>query len=154
MRYFIVIMLLAGSLPAATQSVSPVSTLVDSQRYIFQARTAQSLRGPVRNLASTIYTLKITKDTISSDLPYFGRAYVAPMDPSQAGLEFVSTKFDYTLTPGKKEGWTVLIKPKNALDIREIQLNISPAGYASVQVICTNRDPITFNGIIVAPTGH
>ena len=151
MRYFIAILLLAASLSAAAQPGQPVSTLVDSQQYVFQARTAQPLRGPARNLTSTAYTFKVTRDTISSDLPYFGRAFVAPMDPSKTGLQFVSTKFDYTVTPGKKEGWIISVKPKNALDIREIQLNISSSGYASVQVLCNNRDPITFNGIIVAP---
>lgn len=147
MRYFIVIMLLAASLPVAAQ---PIKTLVDSQRYVFQAQTAQPLRGPFRNLNSTIYTLRVTRDTISSDLPYFGRSFVAPMDPSQAGLRFVSTKFEYSVIPGKKEGWAISIKPKNALDVREVQLNISSSGYASLQVLCNNRDPITFNGIIVS----
>lgn len=150
MRYLLVSLLLAASLPAAAQP--PVKALVDSQRYVFQARDALPLRGRVRNLTDYIYSLKITRDSIVSDLPYFGRAYVAPTDPNQSGLEFVSTHFDYSVKPGKKEGWTVSIKPKNALDIQELQLNISSAGYTSVQVICTNRDPITFNGIIVPPS--
>lgn len=148
MRHPFALLLLIASLPAAAQSFP---SLVDSQRYVFQARSAQPLRGRIRQLTTDNYTLKVTKDKITGDLPYFGRAYVAPIDPTQGGIQFTSTKFDYKLTAGKKEGWTVSIKPKDAQDIRELQLNISSAGYASLQVFSVNRDPISFNGVIVAP---
>jgi hypothetical protein len=140
-------LLVTSSLAASAQSVKP---LIDSQNYVYQAQIAEPLHGPIRHL-TTIFTLQITKDKIVSNLPYFGRAYIAPIDPTQGGLQFTTTKFDYTLTAGKKDGWIVVIKPKDNRDIQQMQLNISSDGYASLQVLSTNRDPITFNGIITAP---
>lgn len=144
----IVVPLLTCSLFASAQQVK---ALIDSQNYVFQARTAQSLHGNIHQLTTDNYTLAITKEKIVSYLPFFGRAYVAPMDPSQTGFDFTSKNFDYTVTPGKKEGWTVLIKPKDFKDVQKIQLTISSAGYTTVQVISTNRDEISFDGVISAP---
>jgi hypothetical protein len=129
----------------------PVKALVDSQNYVFQVRSVQPMRGPVHQVTTDLYTLKVTRDKIVSDLPFFGQAYVAPADPTTSPLQFTLHKFDYTLTPGKKQGWTVLIRPKDNKDIQELQLIISSGGYASLQVISANRDAINFNGIVTAP---
>lgn len=149
---------LAAMLPlliaSSVANAQPTKTLIDSENYVFQPRTAQPLRGPIHNLGSYIYTLKITKDRIVSDLPYYGRAYVAPMDPTKGTLQFTTKKFSYTLKPGKKEGWTVVIKPEDNQDIEELQLDIGSDGYASLQVLVLNSDPISFNGIIIAPDKH
>ena len=127
-----------------------VKTLVESQNYTFKAQSANPMSGRVVQLTSD-YDLKITKESIISYLPYFGRAYTAPMDPTKGGIQFTSKDFDYTLTPNKKDGWTALIKPKDYRDVQQMTVNISSAGYATVQVTSTNRQPITFNGQIAAP---
>jgi hypothetical protein len=145
------LILLASIAPPTSATAQPLKTLIDSQTYVFQAQSAQPLRGTVRHLTTDNYTLKITKDKIVSDLPYFGRAYVAPTDPQQTGIAFTSKEFKYTVTPGKRGGWTVVIKPKDNKDVQEIQLTISADGYTTVQVINSNRDPITFNGIVAKP---
>src|SRR5664279_4274207 len=54
--------------------------MVDSQHFVFVAQTASPLRGGFRNLTS-IYDVRVRKDTLVSYLPYFGRAYIAPIDP-------------------------------------------------------------------------
>jgi hypothetical protein len=142
------ILLFASPLATTAQSAKP---LIDSQNYVFLAQIAQPLHGPIRHMTTDNYTLQITKDKIVSDLPYFGRAYTAPMDPDQNGLRFTSEKFSYTLTPGKKDGWIVVIKPKDNRDIQQLQLTISSDGYSSLQVLSSSRDPISFNGVITAP---
>jgi hypothetical protein len=78
---------------------------------------------------------------------------MAPYNPTEGGIKFTTTKFTYNSKVGKKGGWTVIIKPtdKNISNWRDVQtmtLSISPDGYASLQVISTNRDPISFNGTI------
>lgn len=135
---------------AGAQSQADIKALVDSQNYVFKAQTAMPLSGRVRNLTSD-YDLKVTKGSVESYLPYFGQAYVAPIDPSKGGLEFTSKDFSYAVTPGKKEGWTVTIKPKDYKDVQQMILSISSAGYATLQVIPTNRQTISFNGVIVGP---
>lgn len=131
-------------------NLAAIKNMVESQNYVFKAQTVMPMSGRTRQLTSD-YDVKITKEKIVSYLPYFGRAYSAPMDPTQGGIQFTSKDFDYTLTPGKKDGWTVLIKPKDYRDVQQMTLAISSTGYASVQVTSTSRQPISFNGVIVAP---
>ena len=159
MKSFLALLLLLPFLaPAQTPSaadkkaakLTAIKDMVESQNYVFKAQTALPMSGPSRQLTPD-YDLKVTKQSIISYLPYFGRAYTAPMDPSKGGIQFTSKDFDYTLTPGKKDGWNVLIKPKDYRDVQQMSLSISSTGYAIVQVTSTSRQPISFNGVIVAP---
>jgi hypothetical protein len=140
---------LAGAQTSKKQDKqAKIKALIESQRYVFSAQTALPMSGRLRQL-TTDYSLKVGKDTVVSDLPYFGQAYTAPMDPSQSPLEFTSTSFEYTVTAGKKGGWNVQIKPKNT-GVQQMNLSISENGYASLQVNSVNRQAISFNGVIVA----
>lgn len=109
------------------------------------------MSGRVRQL-ETDYTVTITKGKITADLPYFGEAYSAPMDPTESGIQMTSTAFDYSVKPRKKDGWNVMIKPKDDKQVQQIALTISSEGYIGAQVMSRNRQPITFNGIISALT--
>ena len=126
-----------------------IKNLVDSQSYVFKAQSAMPMSGRSRQLTSD-YDLKVTKDQVVSYLPYFGRAYSAPIDPSQGGIQFTSKDFDYTTTPRKKGGWDIQIKPKDNRDVQQMSLTISEDGYASLQVTSINRQPISFSGYITA----
>jgi hypothetical protein len=123
---------------------------VESQNYVFQAQIAMPSGGRSRQL-TTDYDLTVTQGSVISYLPYFGRAYSAPIDPSQGGIQFTSKDFVYTAAPGKKGGWDIVIKPKDASGVQQLSLNISDQGYANLQVISTNRQPISFSGIVAAP---
>jgi hypothetical protein len=74
------------------------------------------------------------------------------MDPSKNAMDFTTKDFDYSTTPQKKGGWIVTIKPKDYKEVQQMTLNISSDGYASLQVISTNRQAISYNGVIVAPS--
>jgi len=141
---------LAISVPLAARAQS-VKPILDSQHYLFQPWTAQSETGQIHHLDDNYFTLEITPDKIISNLPYFGRAYVAPVDPTKNTLDFNSEKFTYTITLRKKDGWIVSIKPQDDQDITGMQLVISSNGYASLEVLFPNQEPITFNGIITHP---
>ena len=106
------------------------------------------MSGPTRQL-NYDYDLKVSKDTINAYLPYFGRAYTAPMDPTQGGIQFISKDFEYTVTPGKKQGWDIVIKPKDVQDVQLMNLSVSSEGYATLQVTSTSKQPISFNGVIM-----
>ena len=140
-----------GSIPPARaqekDKAAITKQLVESQRYVFIPQSAMPLSGRVRQLTPD-YSLKITKDTLDTYLPYFGRAYSAPIDATQGGIQFVTNSFEYTATPRKKSGWDISIKPKDNRDVQQMQLSISETGYASLQVISINRQAISFNGYI------
>lgn len=136
------------------KSKNPTEGLVNMQDYSFRAQTALPMGGRSIMLTGDYYFLSVSKDSVVSFLPYYGRAYTAPLNPSSGnGIEFTSTKFDYTVEPKKKGGWDITIKPQdlqNAQDVSEMHLSISSSGYASLQVISVNRQAINFNGEVTA----
>lgn len=122
--------------------------LISSRNYVFNAQTVLPMSGRTRQISADGYDLTVTRDTINAYLPYFGRAFSAPVDPSRGGIQFVSADFEYTEEAGKNGGWEITIKPKDATGVQQLYLSVSEDGYASLRVISTNRQPISFNGVI------
>ena len=120
--------------------------MLTSKHFVFKAQTVLPLRGSTRNLTSD-YDLKLSGDSLVSYLPYFGRAYFAPLDPTENGLQFTSTDFTYNVQK-KKKGWDITILPKDTRDVRQMFLSVSNSGYARLQVTSNSRDGIAFNGYI------
>jgi hypothetical protein len=131
--------------------VAKIKALLDARNYIFDATYVIPQRGNSRSI-SYGYDVIVSKDTVTAFLPYFGRVTIAPIDASDGGVKFTSTKFDYKTEPAKN-GYNITITPKEnntqgSKDVRYLRLNVSTSGYASLQVISNNRDPISFNGTI------
>jgi hypothetical protein len=122
--------------------------LVKLPAFVFHAQTALPMGTAVKNLTPDYYDFTVTKDTIIAYLPYYGRAYSAPIDPSKGGIQFTSTNFTYDVTDKKKGGWQITIKVKDNNDIQTIYLSVSASGYTSLQANFVNRQPISFNGKI------
>ena len=137
---------LASTLPARAQSVTP---LIDSQNYVFVANSAQPRGSLARGLSNFKYTIRISKDTVVCGLPYWGRSSNA-FDNGQSPLDFTSKKFSYKITPGKNDGWKVLIRPKDSPESVDLQLNIGADGFTSVTASFNDRQPISFTGAISA----
>lgn len=75
-------------------STEQMSARINARKFIFKAQTATPQTGRLVQL-NYPYDIKISGDTIVSYLPYYGRAFVAPMNPQDAGLEFTATDFSY-----------------------------------------------------------
>ncbi len=98
---------------------------------------------------SPYYDVKVNPDTVRAYLPYYGRAYVAPMDPSKGGIKFTSTDFDYQVSPGRKKGnWQVNIRTRDTGREIFFFFDIWENGTARLSVTDTNRQPISFQGDI------
>jgi hypothetical protein len=153
MKSLFFLVALAAVIPVCAQSTdktAAIQSLVESKNYVFRAQMALPQAGQARNLTS-IYDVKISTNSIVSDLPYFGRAY-APVDPNEGGIQFTSKDFTYTSKPKKKGGWEIAIKPNDIkADVKQMWLTITTDGYATLRVICNNRNPITFNGQVFSP---
>ena len=143
-----VIMLSGNGLYAQWASDSAARQWVESRNFIFKAESVFPQQGRSRQLTSE-YDLTISRDTISSFLPYFGRAYSAPVNPSEGGIKFTSVKFDYQPAKEKKGRWEILIKPDDAQDVRELYLTVYNNGRATLRVNSVNRQTISFNGYII-----
>lgn len=129
------------------QQAEKIRNLLQSKNFVFVAQYAYPLGGRNINLTS-VYDIRLSADTLVSDLPYFGRAYVAPMNPSEGGIHFTSTKFAYDINEKKKGRWNILIAPKDTRDVREMFLSVSESGNATLQVTSNNRQQISFAGYI------
>lgn len=132
------------------QKIDAVKKMVDNQNYVFMAQFANPLGWRTINLNYN-YSVVVSKDSVDSYLPYYGRAYVAPYnptDPSETGIQFKSTQFDYQGNASKKSGWDITITPHDVKETRKFILNISTEGYATLSVTSSNRQSISFNGYI------
>ena len=126
-----------------------IANLIQSKSFVFVANTAFPLGGRTINLTS-LYNVRLSADTVVSDLPYFGRAFVAPINPSEGGIHFTSTKFSYDIKERKKGGWNITILPNDTKDVRQMYMTVSEEGYASLQVTSNNRQNISYSGYIRA----
>ncbi|MBK5194957.1 MAG: DUF4251 domain-containing protein [Proteiniphilum sp.] len=96
---------------------------------------------------SPYYDVKISLDTIRAYLPYYGRAYRAPMDPREGGFIFTSTDFQYRFVPGKRKGnWIVEIAILDLDRPVSFSFDIWENGSARLTVNDVNRQPISFQG--------
>ncbi|WP_341836546.1 DUF4251 domain-containing protein [Chitinophaga pollutisoli] len=137
-----------------TGATADIKTIVPSRSFVFRMQTVLPMSGRTRQMAGDGYEVKISKDTVDSWLPYFGRAYSAPIDPANSGVTFVSTDFEYIEAPRKDGGWEITIKPRDNRDIQQMFFSISEGGYASLQVTSNNRQPISYNGVVTAESSR
>ena len=153
MKYFRILLFLfltvGGSLAAKAQdNKSPdMKAIIESQNYIFKAKTVYPQNGRTRQLTDE-YDLTVAKDKVVSFLPYFGKAYSAPIGSSEGGIKFTSADFEYNSKKTSK-GWEITIKPKDAYDVQQLYLTVFENGSANLRVNSTNRQAISFDGQIV-----
>jgi hypothetical protein len=121
--------------------------MIDAPHFIFKAQSAQPSRGRIVHLNSE-YGLSVSGDTLHSYLPYFGRAYSAPIDGRGGGIDFTSRDFRYNKQERKKGRWDISIRPADAKDVREMFLTVFDNGSASLRVHSNNREVISFNGYV------
>ena len=121
--------------------------MVSSGRFIFKAQSANPMTGNNVQLTAD-YDLKVSPDSLVAFLSYFGRAYT--INPNaEGGIKFTSTDFEYKSKQKRKKGWEISINPRDTREVRQMSLSVSPNGYATLQVISNNRQPISFYGYLV-----
>ncbi len=131
--------------PAVKLNADDIQGMINNKNFVFIADRVNPLRGRSRQLTSE-YDVTIKNDSLVSFLPYFGRAYQAPMDPSKGGIQFTSTNFSYEVN--KNKSWSVLIRPNDYHEVQQLAFSIFDNGSATLFVTNLNKDPITFNGYI------
>jgi hypothetical protein len=131
-----------------TAQTAQIKSWIDSSSFIFIPQVAMPMRGGTRQLMGD-FELIVSKDTLVSYLPYFGRAYNVDPASTQSPFDFVSTNFDYTVTAKKKGGWDIIIKIKGTGEAITYSLSISSNGYGSLITTSNSRDPISFSGSVV-----
>jgi hypothetical protein len=138
---------------AKKEKGAEITSLINQKRFEFKAQSATPMSGRFRQLTTSDFGVVVKNDSLESYLPYFGRAYSAPINITQSPLDFTSTKFSQTIEETKKGRWIITIKPTDTQDIRELIFDISPSGNAFLTVSSNNRQPISFHGFIT-PVGQ
>ncbi|MEA5081777.1 MAG: DUF4251 domain-containing protein [Dysgonamonadaceae bacterium] len=125
-----------------------IAQQVEDQNFTFEADYVYPT-GYKSMYLSPFYDVKVSKDTVDAYLPYFGRVYVAPTNPLEGGIQFLSKDFDYKVTKGKKaDKWLVDIKINDAGRQLLLQFEIWENGNTRLFVQDFNRQPISFSGRI------
>ncbi len=129
-----------------------IRTAIENCRFTFNAAYAHPTRYPAVYL-SPYYDVKVSPDTLSVYLPFYGRAYRAPISPDENGYRFISTDFDYKIISGKKAG-NHIIEIKINDQRRDLRFNfdIWENGAARLNVSDIDRQAISFQGEVSA--GH
>ena len=155
----ILFVLFSLSSNAQTDKVTTTKIVAD-KNYVFVATSAIPMNSTEINnvlskmngsnggsisLTGSNYELKITPDSVIAYLPYYGRAYTAPIGNDENGIKFTSTKYSYESVKLKK-GWRVTIVIEDNKDNQRLNLNISENGYASLDLSSNTKQSITYNG--------
>jgi hypothetical protein len=114
-----------------------VSDLVDSKDYVFEANHLDTKKGAMA-LQYHKFDVALSKDTLVACIP----------TKSGNNLEISSTNYTYNEWKNKAGDRIVVINPAaNNANIKEIRMDITPTGHASVSVR-TNRGPLALDGYI------
>lgn len=131
-----------------TAKENQVKALINSGSFVFIADRAMPQGGRTVDLISYQAYVKFQPDLIESSLPYFGRAYSGVGYGGDSGLEFEGKPENYTLEDGKKNVKIINTRVKGDHDSFNINLTITPSGYATLNVLSNNRNSITYTGVI------
>jgi hypothetical protein len=135
---------------SAQNKKAVLAAAINDKNFVFVADYVEPARGAGHGLTSE-YTVTVAKDSLMTYLPYFGQATMANINGDKGGIQLTATKFDYTQTTAKRGNVEILITPlgqpsSDALAVKSLRFNISPDGWATLQIMNYNRDPIIFNG--------
>lgn len=166
LKYVLSALLLSTGVASIAQTNPAVTNkIVADKNYVFTANSALPMAnaevskvlnsmqggqgGGSITLTGSQYDLVVTKDSLKAYLPYYGRSYSAPVNPSDGGIKFTSKDFSYKQTRNKKGVYAIQIETKDVkFENYRMTINISENGYASLVVSSINKQPITFNGSV------
>lgn len=137
----------SSSKNVTTLNSEEINNMVNSSQFIFVADRLSPMRGGTRYLSSYYY-LDVNKDTLTSFLPFLGRIYHPLIDPSRGSFRFTSENFTYDVTSKNKNGWNIVIKPRDYSNVKQLDFQVFDNGAANLSIISTDRDNISFSGRI------
>jgi hypothetical protein len=110
----------------------------------FSAHTAIPATGGTQHLTGP-YDLRIIEGKVISFLPYYGRSFFSTRT-SDGGIKFTSYEYEIKQNVTRKGVKELRIRFRDVPDVREMLLSISPNGHATLFVVNSHRQNITFHG--------
>jgi hypothetical protein len=122
--------------------------LVESKEYEFVAEMAYPQGTRSISMTTNSNFFRFEKDTIYSEMPFFGRAYSGVgYGSSDGGLNFKGVAKNYSIKKGKKN-YTIKAEVKSGSDSYDITLTVYFGGSADLVINSSNRSPISYRGTI------
>lgn len=162
--YIVAILFIFSSCSSSKAYIDPQKTqeLLSSGNFSFQAEKANPTNMDVINVMNSMpynnsariltldpgYSVDFKTDEIVSQLPYFGRMFVANMDPQKNGYNFTSKSFtiDKSKSSDKKTVW--IVNFNDLPQVRQIFLEIYKNGRAYLSINSNDRQAISYDGYI------
>lgn len=121
---------------------------LDSGSWLFTVTNIIPQSGGARQ-PNGVYTMSYSVKELNVNLPYFGRAYSgADVFNSPDPLSFVSKEFTVDKQRMKDDKWRFVFKPSDQPQLQSITCEIYDNGSASLDVILSNRSPISYKGTV------
>jgi hypothetical protein len=125
-----------------------IAALVDSKEFEFVGQTAYPQGTRSVDLTTNSNFLKFEKDSIDSQMPYFGRAYGGvAYGRGDGGMHFKGKIENYSLTKDKKK-YLMRAKISDKAETYDLLLTVFFEGNASLSINTFNRSSISYNGRI------
>jgi hypothetical protein len=126
-----------------------VENSIQSKRYEISVNYVNPMTGKPRNLTPD-YSIRISDDSTYVYLPYFGRAYSAPMN-GEGGIRIANLMNNYKVDNNKGKNYSIGFTAKGTDDTYRFSITVWTNGRASVLVTCNNRQAISYNGNLRLP---
>lgn len=125
-----------------------IAALVDSNEFKFIGITAYPQGTRSIDLTTNSNYLKFEKDSIDSEMPFFGRAYSGvAYGGGNGGMHFKGKIENYSLTKDKKK-YLIRAKISDKADTYDLLLTVFFEGNASLDINSFSRSPISYSGRI------
>lgn len=132
---------------ASSFSKQAITEAINKNEWVFTANYVMPQTGRSRS-TNGLYTVTYSNNKFVVSLPYFGRAYSAPIGSSQGPLDFTTSDFDVVKDQKKEGQWDIVLKPKDNKEVQSMNFTLFENGSGDLNVTLTNRSPISFRGNI------
>ncbi|MFT3979184.1 MAG: DUF4251 domain-containing protein [Ferruginibacter sp.] len=132
------------------QQDTGIAQAIDTGRWTFNVTMVNPQSGP-STLPNGFYTVSYSPQNLNVYLPYIGQAFGGADVLSQNNpLGFISKDFEIKKTLTKKGKWTIEFKPRDQKQVQSLTFTLFNSGSASLNVVMTNRTPISYTGTVQA----
>jgi len=129
-------------------AATEIRNAVEAFDFRFTPRSAHPMGFRSMQLTHT-FEVNVSSDTVRVNMPFFGRAFRAPMHSTDGGYHFTSTDFDYSVEHGRRDGNRLVQITFHDLGRRVVfDFDIWESGSARLNVIDADRQSISFQGDI------
>lgn len=122
--------------------------LIESRHFQFSARSVTPMSGGTINLTSE-YELIVDSMNVEAWLPFYGRAYQTDYGSTEGGIKFKEKAKVLDIQKNeKKQTYEIRIEVDTDKDSYKIFIRAGFSGYASMDIISTRRQSVSYYGTI------